>query len=150
MSSRTPRVTPEKIARFIENNPGADEKLARRALRGHANTPEHGKVRSETVAGRTISETASNQAVERIVAQAAREGRRVSIAVADRTTPEGREVFTNRGRNNGISARYLLEEKQDSGGSWKSYLQGTQFGGDNYDYGKWQPQNITSIRVTVY
>lgn len=150
-SSYTKRVTPEKIGRYLENNPGATEAEARRVLRGHGTTAEHGKVQKMEVAGREINETRSNQAVERIIAKAAREGRRVSVAIADTRDPNGKEVFTNKDRaSKGISAKYLMEEQKATGGSWKSFLQGTTFGGNGYDYGAWQPQNITSIRVTVY
>ena len=156
----TKRVTPEKIAALQAQ--GLTEREARQRLRGHATTPEHGKVAPPTrAAGRQVFTTRSSQAARRILRQAAAQDARVSFAILDRNHPRTHvHAFTNprgphtREHNTGISARYLWEGDPDvalpplkSGGGGlrirgrgekpinvKRYLEATQFGsGSRHD-----------------
>lgn len=154
------------IGRYLDAHPEASLAEARKFARGHGNTPEHGKApAARAVAGREVYSTTSGQAAERIIAQAAREGKRVSVSVTDRNNPQRPvSVWTNPGRGpggkgGGISAKYIRNQQKQSGQGLKRYLEGTTFarsrgrGGSRRKKGPtpgYKPQGITSIQVTVY
>ncbi len=151
MASRyTARVSPEKIGGYLSQHPGASEAEARRALRGHAGTPEHGTATSVQVGGREIFTTNSSQAAMRVLSHAASEGKRVSFAVNDANNPTTpKKVWENPGHGAGIDAKYLKQDMKASGQNVKKYLEGTTFGGGSHSPG-YVPTGITSIQITVY
>lgn len=151
MASRySSRVSPEKITAFREAHPGASEAEARRALRGHGTTAEHGTATAVTVGNRTIYTTNSAQAAQRVINQAAHDGKRVSFAVNDANNPvTPKRVWENPGHGAGIDAEYLKGEIKQSGQNVKKYLEGTTFGGGPNSPG-YIPSGITSMQITVY
>lgn len=149
-SKYTSRVSPEKIGGYLGNHPGATEAEARRALRGHGSTAEHGTATSVTAGNREIFTTNSAQAASRVISQAAAGGKRVSIAVNDANNPvTPKKVWENPGHGAGIDAKYLKQEIKASGQNVRKYLENTTFGGGAHSPG-YVPTGITSMQITVY
>ncbi len=149
-SSYAARVSPEKISRYQSEHAGASEGEARRALRGHARTAEHGTETVVQTGNREIHTTNSAQAAQRVINQAAADGKRVSFAVNDKENPvTPKRVWENPGHGAGIDARYLKQEIKGSGQNVKQYLEHTTFGGGAQSPG-YVPQGITSMQITVY
>ena len=153
MSSYSSRVSPEKISRYLDSNPGTTEAEARRALRGHGHTAEHG-VLSEPVraGGRTVYTTTSAQAAMRVVNQAARNGQRVSFAVNDANNPvTPKAVFENvrPGGATGIDAALIRDGMRANKQNVKQYLEGQTMGEGSRSPG-YIPHGITAIQITVY
>jgi len=151
MASRyNARVTSEKIGNYLGTHPGASEAEARKALRGHGSTPEHGTATKVSAGGRDIYTTNSSQAAMRVLSEAARDGKRVSFAVNDANNPTTpKKVWENPGHGAGIDAKFLKQEMKASGQNVKKYLEGTTFGGGSHSPG-YVPTGITSMQITVY
>lgn len=144
------RVSPERISAFREAHPGTSESEARRSLRGHATTAEHGTATKVSAGNRDIYTTNSAQAAQRVINDAAKNGQRVSVAVNDKNNPvTPKRVWENPGHGAGIDAKYLKGEIKGSGQNVKQYLEGTTFGGGSKSPG-YIPQGITSMQITVY
>lgn len=148
--SYSARVSPEKIARYQSEHEGASEAEARRALRGHGRTAEHGTATVVQTGNREVYTTNSAQAAQRVINDAARNGQRVSFAVNDTENPvTPKRVWENPGHGAGIDAQYLKQEIKASGQNVKQYLEHTTFGGGSQSPG-YIPQGITSMQITVY
>ena len=159
MAAKTPRVTPEKIAAYQASHPGADLTTARKALRGHGATPEHGRILAQAQ-GPYYDQvvTQSAQAALKIVRDAARAGQRIEIAVTDRNhgTDNPLQTWGNvRGghRTFGISAQAVLDAmREDKQTNFKKFLERTQFNARAYNSdGQFvYPAAIVNMEITVY
>lgn len=146
-----------RIAGYLAAHPGATRQEARGHRQGPGGTPEHGRIAAPVaVAGREVFTTRSAYQAERLIARAAANGQRVSVAVTDSKNPTRPiSVWTNErgGRTaNGISATYVRDDMRAKGVNAKRYLEGTRFSrrtkaGKTVGY---RPKGIKTIQVTVY
>lgn len=112
------RVTPEKIAALQSNNPDLSEQDARRILRGHGKTGEHGVDRPVALGNGQVAITFRQERfADRAMRQAekiAGDGGRVKIVLKDKSG-NVRELYTNRDHSAGITAEELARRVRESG-----------------------------------
>ena len=139
-----------RIARYMAAHPGA----SLGAARGHGATPEHGRTPGPGThaGGRTVYTTTSSQQAEKIVRQAARDGKRVSLAVNDTRHPRGTApapVAPSADRMKPDRARTVTKRMRRGGMTLRKYLGTTFTAGGGRSPGD-TPSEIEQIEITVY
>lgn len=121
--------------------------MSKAAARGHAQTPEHGGVlrgtpRTVHAAGHTIKSMYSDASAERAINKAADNDSRIVIRV--HTKSGG---WIEAGGRRGYAASLLTSEIAASGDIRGAVTGGTIPGGDDYDLGDIEPDDIDAWQI---